>query len=62
MIAGIIVIIIGALLLLEQAGIVSGDFWGYVIGAAVLLFGIKILVKHKGGWCCCCGDKEKKAE
>ena len=58
----IILIIIGILVILENAGIVTGDFWGYVLGAAIVLAGLCFL-KHKGkghGSWCCGGEKGKE--
>jgi len=59
----IILIIIGILVILENAGIVTGNFWGYVLGAAITLVGLRFL-KHKGkghgGWRC--GGKKSEEE
>lgn len=51
----IILIIIGVLIILESAGIVTGGFWGYVLGAAIALLGLSFLKKRGkgyGSWCC----------
>ncbi len=59
----IILIIIGILIILENAGIVTGDFWGYVLGAVIVLAGLCFLkCKGKGhsGWWCCKGEKGKE--
>ena len=58
-----ILIVIGILIILENAGIVTGDFWGYVWGAAILLVGLSFLMPKKkglGSWCCWGGKSENK--
>jgi len=56
----IILIIIGMLVILEKAGVVTGDFWGYVWGAAIVLVGLSFLMHKKGHWCCGSGKTDNK--
>jgi len=48
------------LVILEKAGVVTGDFWGYVWGAAIVLVGLSFLMHKKGHWCCGSGKTDNK--
>ena len=58
---GLILIIVGILLLFQQFGWITGDFWGYLWPAILIIFGFSIW-SRKGGnnWCCGFKHQEKK--
>ena len=58
MFAGFFIITIGILIILQQLEIITGNFWGYVWGAAVILIGLSFLSKKGHSWCC--GPKKSK--
>ena len=69
MLFGAILVVIGAVLLLQNLGVVSGDVWGIIWPSLIVVLGLSlILKKYSGsGGCKWCGDwfkskKEKKGE
>lgn len=44
---GIIFIILGFLLLLEEAGIIDGSLWNYLFPVILILFGLDLIYKKK---------------
>jgi len=47
MFVGILLIILGALLLLDRFGIIYGDVWDYFFPAAVIALGFHLMLKSK---------------
>jgi len=56
----VLFIVLGALLLLNAMGIITGNFWGFFWAIVFLTVGIKMMI-HKGGCpvCSCFEWKEK---
>ena len=54
MIIGIIFIVFGALLLLQNIGIITYSVWGIFILIVIIAIGMKIAMKkgHGHHWCC----------
>lgn len=42
---GLLLVIVGAVFLLENLGIVSGDVWDLIWPLIIMLFGISLLIK-----------------
>ena len=64
MVLGLILVIIGAVFLLETLGIVAGSVWGFIWPIALIVVGISLCFKHKckSGWgCSWCGCKSCKS-
>ena len=62
MITGIVLIIFGTLLLLQNLGIVSSGIWGMFWPVLIISIGIKFLTKKKyhNHYSCCDSDKKEK--
>lgn len=58
MIFGIIVIIIGLTFLLQSLGLITADTWQIIWPCLVIVIGLGIINKERGGRCC--GDKCEK--
>ncbi len=57
-----LLILIGVYFLLKNAGIIQGDFWGYLWPIVIILLGLSMLEKDKkkdSGWCFWCRPKKK---
>jgi predicted membrane protein len=64
MIIGIVIIIFGVLLLLQNLGFITYNIWGLFWPLVLIVIGLKIATK-KGGrhnWCYFCKQEEKKEE
>ena len=48
---GLFLVIIGIVLLLQEMGLIGGDFWGYLWAIFVILFGFSLM--DKGHSKCC---------
>lgn len=58
---GLILVILGVLFLLQQMGIISGDFWGYFWAIVLIVVGFGIMNKDKKkdeNWCWWCTSKK----
>ncbi len=57
MFIGLILIIIGALLLLQHFGIIASDIWSLFWPIILIALGLVFIVKKKGHhhWASCCG-------
>jgi predicted membrane protein len=51
---GLLLVVVGALMLLQKFNILTGDFWGYIWAIIIILLGLKLMMKGK-----CCGGKKK---
>jgi hypothetical protein len=47
MIFGIILVILGALLLLNEMGIIHWSFWGYIWPVIIIAVGVKLIIGGK---------------
>lgn len=59
---GLILVILGILFLLEEAGIITGSFWGYFWPVILIVVGLNLMKKDKFGMDCCgfWGQSKKK--
>ena len=46
---GIVLIILGGLLLLNEMGIIHWSFWRYIWPILIIAVGVKLIVGHKPG-------------
>lgn len=46
---GIILVILGALMLLNQAGIIHWSFWGFLWPALIIAVGVRMIAGEKKG-------------
>jgi predicted membrane protein len=62
MVLGTILVVLGALLLLQTAGVITYNFWGIFWPAVLIIIGLKFITKRGGHalWCCGRKDGEKK--
>ena len=62
MLFGLILVIIGVLLLLQNMGLIGGNFWDYLWPIVIILIGLSFLKKKEGNgsWCNCFFHKKKK--
>jgi hypothetical protein len=44
---GLMLVIIGGLWLLQEVGVISGSFWGFVLPVLLILFGLDLLSVDK---------------
>jgi hypothetical protein len=61
MIIGIVIIVIGLAFLLQSLGFITGDTWQIIWPCLLIVVGLGIICKEKGGKCCC-GEDHKKEE
>jgi len=54
MIFGIIIVIIGLIFLLQSLGLITGDTWKIIWPCLIIVIGLGIINRERGG--CCCGD------
>ena len=47
MFVGIVLLVIGALMVLDKMHIISGSAWDYILPVALIALGIDFLFKHK---------------
>ncbi|OGY93481.1 MAG: hypothetical protein A2406_01110 [Candidatus Komeilibacteria bacterium RIFOXYC1_FULL_37_11] len=59
---GLILVILGILFLLEEMGIIHGDFWGYFWPVILIVLGLNLMKKDKFSMDCCnfWGQSKKK--
>jgi hypothetical protein len=44
---GVLLLILGGLMLLDQLGLLRGDMWDYFWPLVVIAIGVSIIIKHK---------------
>lgn len=62
---GFIFITIGIVLLLKNLGLISGDIWGMIWPALLIIFGISLVIKKGDAaffWEECCGFRKRKVK
>ncbi len=47
MFVGILLLLLGAMMLLDRLGIIYGDFWDYFWPAALIALGIHMIIKER---------------
>jgi hypothetical protein len=47
MFIGFLILLIGVLMLLDQLGIIHGNFWSYFWPGALIALGISLIVKNR---------------
>lgn len=48
MFIGLLLLVLGLLMLLDQLGYLHGDIWGYFWPLALMALGLSIVIKHRG--------------
>ncbi len=57
----ILVIVVGLVWLFNNLGIISANVWSVILPVAVVLAGISMMKKSRGGWSSwCCGGHDHK--
>ena len=54
MIFGVVVVVIGVLLLLQNLGLITGAMWSFVWPCLIIAVGVNIMMKHQ--------DREQRRE
>ena len=60
---GLVLVILGILFILEEMGIIEGNFWGYFWPIILIIVGLNLMNKDKSGMNCCgfFGQAKKKS-
>jgi predicted tellurium resistance membrane protein TerC len=57
---GIIILVIGVALLLQNLGLVAGSAWSIIWPALLIVFGLALIYRRKHCWCCGGHHKHKE--